>query len=356
MIPVYVAGRALVSSLGRNLEQALANLHRATWQQPATYFLGGGCELPYMRIPDPDQSPDWDSRARSWVMQVAVDVGASKAQDGALFIGTSCLDGATVEHAQRDMDFHALSRRIGAWLGWRGPVFLVSSACTSGLQALLTAGEWLRAGNATEALVLGLELDNRLTLPGFASLQLLSSSHARPFGLQRDGLVLGEAVAALRLTTEQAAPWQLLGGANVVDGSQPTSASAVAVTQMCQQALAASGRSSADVDLIKVQAAGSPGNDASEAAGLREAFDRLPPLISLKPLIGHCLGASGVAEIALLLESLERGYWPRYSDPVDTSLGVQLATCAPLQLRCLLASILGFGGSHTAVILEQARA
>lgn len=353
MKPVYVNGRALASSRGPNLEQALASLRSARAQNTGTYALVGHGNMPYQRIPNPSHSMGWDARARTLITQVAADAGASQARHGALFIATSCQDGDTAENTHRDMDFHVLSRRIGDWLDWRGPVFLISSACTSSMQALLSASEWLRAGHSQQALVLGIELDNQLTLPGFAALQLLSPSHSKPFALQRDGLVLGEAVAALRLSTEQTAPWQLRGGANVVDGTQPTSASAAAVTQMCLRALAASGLTSSDVDLIKVQAAGSPGNDASEAQGLREAFARVPPLVSLKPLIGHCMGASGVAEIALLLECLEQDYWPCYPDAADPALGVQLANRAPLQPHCVLAVILGFGGSHAAMVLKR---
>ena len=44
---------------------------------------------------------------------------------------------------------------------------------------------------------------------------------------------------------------------------------------------------------------------------------------------------------------------PRCPDPADPALGVQLATQAPLLQRCVLAAILGFGGSHTAVVLER---
>lgn len=340
MKPVYLAGRALATVLGLNLDQAMSSLRRNS--APVER---------YRRIPD--QISGWNTRARALITQVAGDAGAELARDGALFIATSCLDGDGAEQGNCDMDFHALSRRIGSWLDWRGPVFLVSSACTSSMQALLSAAEWLRAGSETQAMVLGVELDNQLTLPGFAALQLLSPSHSRPFALQRDGLVLGEAVVALRLSTEQVAAWQLRGGANVVDGAQPTSASATAVVQMCQRALAASGLTAADVDLIKVQAAGSPGNDANEAQGLRAAFDSVPALVSLKPLIGHCMGASGAAEIALLLECLEQGHWPRYHDAVDPALGVQLAPQVPPQLRHLLACILGFGGIHTAVVLER---
>ena len=252
MKPVYLAGRALASVLGLSLDQALASLRSSTAPTATAYPVAGHGDLPYQRIPGPIHGVGWDARARGLITQVAADVGAAQARHGALFIATSCLDGDAAEHTLGDMDFHALSRRIGDWLDWRGPVFLISSACTSSMLALLSATEWLRAGTATQALVLGVELDNQLTLPGFAALQLLSPSRGKPFALQRDGIVLGEAVAALRLSTQQTAPWQLLGGANVVDGTQPTSASAKSVTQMCQRALAASGLTTTDVDLIKV--------------------------------------------------------------------------------------------------------
>lgn len=352
MKQVYLAGRALASALGLNLEQTLAHLNEATTHPVATYSLRDHGSVPYRRILDSAQG-GWDARARALITQVAADAGASQARHGALFIAMSCQDGDSAEQPQRDMNFHALSHRIGEWLNWAGPVFLISSACTSSMQALLSATEWLRAGNATEALVLGIELDNQLTLPGFFALQLLSSSHCKPFALQRDGLVLGEAVAALRLSTVEPSSWVLRGGANVVDGTQPTGASVQAVALMCHRALVASGKNAADVDLIKVQAAGSPGNDAVEASGLHIAFTRMPALLSLKPLIGHCMGASGSAEIALLLECLERGYWPSFDNAPDPTLDVQLASQAPLRQNCVLATILGFGGSHAAVVLER---
>ena len=353
---MYLAGRALASVLGLNLSQAVASLQDS--QAPAATYRArvGLDDVPYQRISGFDKFSGWNERARALITQVVTDAGADQSRQGALFIATSCQDGDVAESAESagcDVDFHALSGRIGEWLGWTGPVFLISSACTSSMQALLSAAEWLGAGNASQALVLGVELDNHLTLSGFAAMQLLSPSRSKPFALERDGLVLGEAVAALYLSTEQIAPWQLLGGANVVDGIQPNSACAAAVTQMYERAIAASGRTAADVDLIKVQATGSRDNDASEAQGLRAAFADMPSLVSLKPLIGHCMGASGAAEIALLLECLEQDCWPRYPDAVDPALGVQLAIRPPMQTHCLLATILGFGGSHTAVVLGR---
>jgi 3-oxoacyl-[acyl-carrier-protein] synthase-1 len=85
---------------------------------------------------------------------------------------------------------------------------------------------------------------------------------------------------------------------------------------------------------------------------LRAAFDPVPALVSLKATIGHTMGASGAAEIALLTACLEHGVWPGPADPADPELGLRLAE-APPAVRRLLATILGFGGSHATVALER---
>ena len=90
-----------------------------------------------------------------------------------------------------------------------------------------------------------------------------------------------------------------MGGANVVDGRNPSGTEASAVHAMCRDALERSGLRPADIDLIKVQAAGSPVNDAIEVEALKQVFEPLPPLVSLKSAIGHTLGAAGAAELAL---------------------------------------------------------
>jgi 3-oxoacyl-[acyl-carrier-protein] synthase-1 len=87
---------------------------------------------------------------------------------------------------------------------------------------------------------------------------------------------------------------------------------------------------------------------------LRAAFDAVPPLVSLKAAMGHTMGASGAAEIALLTACLEQDAWPRYSCESDPELGVTLATVPPKNVRRMMATILGFGGSHATVVVERA--
>lgn len=349
MRPVYLAGSGLACALGLNQPTSAA----ALGSEKATVSISAS--FPYRAITD--VPGDWNERARVLIQQVALEAGAQHARAGALFIATSSFDIGAVEQgaqALEVMDYAVFADKVAAWLQWTGPVMVVSTACTSSLNALMAAHALLRSGEAQEALVLGVELKNQLTLEGFAALQLLSPSHSQPFGADRDGLVLGEAVAALRLSTRQPSPWQMLGGANVVDGRQPTSASVAAVVAMYQRALNECGLAAQDIDLIKVQAAGSPVNDAVEAQGLREVFPVLPPLVSLKPALGHTMGASGAAEIALLMACLAQNAWPACADTVDDALGVHCAAHPPEAVRRVMASILGFGGGHATVVLERA--
>ncbi len=352
MKPVQVAGRGLACSLGLDVLQALAALpHSAS--NLSQYGLPGamGGSYPFHSIPF--RAATWDERARQLVQRVALEAGGAQARRGVLFLASSSLDIGAAEQGAAEMDFDAFANKIAGWLEWEGPVYLVSTACTSGINALLAARAMLQSGDAEDAMVLGLELENRVTLGGFAALQLLSPGGCRPFGAARDGLGLGEAVAALRLSLRETASWRLLGGANVVDGSQPTTASVDTVAAMYQRALTDSGLSAQSIDLIKVQAAGSPANDSVEADALCSTFSPMPALVSLKAAMGHTMGASAVAEIALLTACIEHGVWPAQEDHIDPALEVQFARRAPECAKRILATILGFGGSHASVILER---
>ena len=353
MKPVYLSGRGLACALGLDIEEALLTLRQGVVAASSRSLPGEmGGRFPYYAIPCVRRS--WDERARDLVQRVATEAGAQQIRGGMLFIATSSFDIGAVEQGEAQMDYSTFADKIAAWLDWSGPVYVINTACTSSLNALISAHALLGTGEGEEALVLGVELDNRLTLGGFAALQLLSRAGSKPFGVHRDGLVLGEAVAAIRLSTREPAHWKMSGGANVVDGAQPTGASASAVLSMYQRALAASGLTADAIDLVKVQAAGSPGNDAVEAQGLRDAFHKVPPLVSLKAEMGHTMGASGAAEIALLTACVEQGVSARYEDEVDARLGVALTAALPEKVSRVMATILGFGGSHATVVLERA--
>jgi 3-oxoacyl-[acyl-carrier-protein] synthase-1 len=357
-----------------------------------------GESWPHFAIAPSTDAGNWYERARALIEQVIAESGEPGERTAPLFIASSSINiGALENDEAAGGDCMAFGERVATWLEWQGPVFWINTACTSAINALASAQAMIEAGAADSALVLGLEIDNRFSAAGFAGMQLLSPDAPQPLAATRNGLVLGEAVAVIRLCAGDdheacrtgtladehteipfACPagvpfgrptgvpfgrnknpptplrWRLRGGANVVDGRDPAGASVAAVKAMAEQALLSAGLAAREIDLIKLQAAGSPHNDGAEIAGLRQVFGDLPALVSLKPLLGHTLGAAGAAELALLLACLEAGKWPpqRNHDP-DPALAARLAETSPPSVRYLLAVILGFGGGHAALVLED---
>jgi 3-oxoacyl-[acyl-carrier-protein] synthase I len=356
---IHIAGSGLSCALGDSLATSVAALARGTAGPQRMLETPGGA-IPFFAI-EPTAPADhvaWLVRARTIICKVVAEATGDAIRHAPLFIASSSLDMGAIERglAYR-VDVHAGAEEIAGWLDWQGPVYWISTACTSSINALITASQMMRAGLCDDALVLGIELANNYTLRGFAAMQLLSPSAAQPLGAARDGLVLGEAVAALRLSTKAqhtAQRWALLGGASVVSDKDATGASQEAVVSCWQQALQNSGLGrDGSVDLIKLQAAGSPGNDAIELATVDAVFAHTPALTSLKAHIGHTLGASGAAEIALLTASLEAGVWPAVGHAQDATLAHGLSNTAPIHCARVLASIVGFGGSHACVILQD---
>ncbi|MDB5813442.1 MAG: Beta-ketoacyl synthase [Rhodocyclales bacterium] len=361
---IYIAGRGLACALGNTLRESVAHLATGDVVSVPT-DVGMSSSFPFFAIEDtiPADAIAWTTRAQRIVVNVVREAGGEAIRHAPLFIASSSLNMGAIERGQAPLpDMHAEAEQIAAWLEWQGPVRWVSTACTSSINALIAASRMLRAGHCEEALVLGIELFNRYTLSGFAAMQLLSPTAALPLGTARDGLVLGEAVAALRLSkTPQR--WALLGGACVVDGTDATGASRQAVASCWREALEASELHADSIDLLKLQAAGSPSNDAIELGAIDEVFAHTPALTSLKAHIGHTLGASGAAEIALLTGGLEAQVWPAVRYEQDVGLPHRLNVTAPSLATSslatsthsthLLASIIGFGGSHACAVLQD---
>lgn len=354
---VYLSGRSLACALGTSLSQAISNLHDA----PAPAFLPpdiNNTRWPYFQIPY--KNADWYARARHLVQQAIAEAGIQD-KSGVLFLASSSFDIGVLENGKPfPQDSHVFAERVAQWLDWQGQVYSVATACTSSLNAMRNAIALIHAGIADSACILGLELSNLFSVRGFSALQLLSQQRPRPLCIERDGLALGEAVSVLYLT-KQASRWRIAGCENIVDGSAPTAASKPALSALYQNLCVNAGLDASQVDFIKLHATGNPDNDEIEAAALAETFCSATPRITFKHLLGHTLGASGAAEVALLTACLEHQICPPLPDgTLDATLNAGLATQMPAasmqSVRYALATILGFGGGHAAVLLEDTTA
>ena len=81
------------------------------------------------------------------------------------------------------------------------------------------------------------------------------------------------------------------------------------------------------------------------------------PVNAIKSMIGHCLGAAGAIEAAILALTIARGVIPptihhRQSDP-ECALDVVPNEARECQVRCGLSTSLAFGGNDAALVMRQ---
>ncbi|MDR3159485.1 MAG: hypothetical protein LBU11_10910 [Zoogloeaceae bacterium] len=335
--PVYIDRIGHVSALGLSTataaEAVLTDKKAVSWR-----------ELPDARYPWfalPLAETDWTARARRAVELVGLELAAGGLP---LFVGSSALaTGAVEARARADGvvpacfdDIAAFQTEILAALGVKSMPWLFSTSCTSGFAVLETASLLIAHGEIDEALALGIEFGCDTTLAGFASLGLLARDE------NAEGLILGEAVAGLRLTAQPAA-WRVASCRLGTDGYSATSPApdGHVIAANLAAALDDAGLEAGDIDLIKPHRSRMFSTDEPEEAALDLLFGaRRPPEITFKRRMGHTLGASGPAELTVLLALL------------DTCAGKALYG----QPRYLLFNLVGFGGSAATVIIERCRA
>lgn len=252
--------------------------------------------------------------------------------------------------------------RVAQLLGLAGPVFTLSTACSSSANALLAAADLITRGEVSRALVIGIEGLSSITLTGFQSLMLLDPDGCRPFDAQRAGLQLGEGVGALLLEAEtdnNAKGDFLRGGANLCDIHHVTSASpdGSAMHAVMEQALATAALEASAIHAIKAHGTGSQDNDAAEAAAMRTLFAGQPPAFTaLKRYVGHTLGACGAIETAVFVGCLRAGFIPAAAGfrHIDSALRIQPLTRA---MRAdpghYMLNFFGFGGNYASLVITH---
>ena len=125
-------------------------------------------------------------------------------------------------------------------------------------------------------------------------------------------------------------------------------------------ALQDSGLTPADIDYVNAHGTGTQGNDPAEAAAIREALGERwtkVPVSSLKPAIGHCLGAAGGAELALTVLAMRDGFLPPTLNLNDPDPACELHHVAnsgrAADIRYAIKIAAGFGGHIGIVVLER---
>ena len=256
---------------------------------------------------------------------------------------------------------------LARWLGARGPVITVSTACASGATAMAVGADLLRAGEADAVVAGGYDALCRFVLRGFDALRSLTRDEVRPFDRRRSGLLLGEAGALALLMRERDARGPrlgtLLGYGSASDGFHIAAPEPEGrgLERAIRAALADAGVSAADVDMVSAHGTATPLNDRIETAALKRALGRRAhevPINSIKGSLGHTMGAAAALEAFMCLLSAQRGLIPptlhlEEPDP-ECDLDYVPGQARAARPRVMLSTSMGFGGCNGALILEAA--
>ncbi len=253
--------------------------------------------------------------------------------------------------------FDGVAQLIMLDLGIGGPVYVVSTACSSSAKALAAGGRLIAAGVCDAVLVGGVDSLCLTTLLGFESLGLVDVAGCRPFAEDRTGITIGEGAAFLLIEREGRPGAMLLSVGESSDAHHmahphPEGRGA---EQAMRQALELANVSPSDVGYVNAHGTGTQLNDAIEAAAIARVFPAQSLVSSTKAFTGHLLGACGATEVAFCVEALTgKVAWGNGAARTDAGLGIEIvpatATCST---KYVVSNSLAFGGSNASVLLAS---
>jgi 3-oxoacyl-[acyl-carrier-protein] synthase II len=319
------------------------------------------------------------SRAAALLVAAAADLGARTRLDAAperiaVIVGTALggveeLDHALTDdrRARRALDglYDSPAHALATWLGARGPVLTVSSACASGATSLGLGADLLRDGAADLVVAGGADILCRFVMRGFDALRSLARDRVRPFDRRRTGLLLGEAAGLVLLAREPDVRGprlgRLLGHGSASDASHVAAPDAEGrgLQAAIRAALAAGDVDAADLDFVSAHGTGTVLNDRIETAVLRRVLGNragVVPVNSIKGALGHTMGAAATLEAIMCLLAGRDGWIPPtvgFEEPDPAcELDYVPGTCRAMRPHRMLSTSLGFGGCNAALVLE----
>ena len=270
------------------------------------------------------------------------------------------------------------SAQVSIALGARGPNFCPTSACSSGSDAIGTAYEIIKRGDAEAMFAGGSEaIITPIGVAGFSANRALSTRNeapqqaSRPFDAERDGFVIGEGAAILVLEDLASARER---GARIIAEitGYGASSDAVHITQpsengegaarAMQMALRKAGLAPSEIGYINAHGTSTPLNDKVETMAIKTVFGDYAyhvPISSTKSMTGHLLGAAGAIEGAVCIKVINTGVIPptvNYNSPdPDCDLDYVPNKAREARISSAMSNSFGFGGHNSVLVFQEFR-
>ncbi|RZB16024.1 beta-ketoacyl-[acyl-carrier-protein] synthase family protein [Streptomyces sp. F001] len=280
------------------------------------------------------------------------------------------------DHLYRALIPSTLAVEVAWTAGAEGPTTVVSTGCTSGLDAVGHGVQLISEGAADVVIAGATDAPiSPITVACFDAIGATSRNNedaahsSRPFDRDRDGFVLGEGSAVLVLESrEHAARRGAHGYAEIIGFAQRSNAyhmtglkpDGLDMAEAIEIAMRRAGITPDMISYVNAHGSGTAQNDRHETAAVKKALGEAAhrvPVSSIKSMIGHSLGAIGALEVAACALAIETDTVPptanlQHQDPALDLDYVPLA--ARKNVNDIVLSVgSGFGGFQSAMLLAR---
>ncbi len=256
---------------------------------------------------------------------------------------------------------------IADYLGLKGLVSTISTACSSAANAIMMGAKLIKNGVLDRVIVGGTDALSKFTLNGFNTLMILTDSYNTPFDNDRKGLNLGEAAAFIVLESDEVVKktnkkvlGYLSGYGNANDAHHQTASSenGQGAFLAMEKALKVSGLNKEQIDYINVHGTATPNNDLSEGIAMIRIFgeNKVPDFSSTKAFTGHTLAAAaGIEAVYSLLAIQNNIIFPNLNFKTKMA-EFDLTPVTELReknINHVLSNSFGFGGNCSTLIFSK---
>ncbi len=261
--------------------------------------------------------------------------------------------------------------------GLRGPNETVCTACASSSHAIAAAFRMIQNGKADLMICGGSEAPlNPLILAAFSSMNALSKRNdepqkaSRPFDKNRDGFVLGEGAGIIILESFEHAKArkaytyaEIAGAGSSADAFHITSPDpdGLGAESAMRAALADAGIMPDKISAVTAHGTGTVANDPIETRALKAVLGERAyktPVVSIKSMLGHTLGAAAALEAVSAVLSLNEGIIPptinQEMQDLECDLDYVPNIARKADLKYVMTDSFGFGGQNSVLIFKSA--
>jgi 3-oxoacyl-[acyl-carrier-protein] synthase II len=274
--------------------------------------------------------------------------------------------------------YNASSSNIAIRFKTRGPNITITTACSSGANAIGHAFHMIRYGHAERMIAGGADAPvTPVVMEAWKEMRVLSTKNdpperaCKPFSANRDGFVLAEGAGIvvledLELAAERGAHIyaEVLGYGSTADAAHITFPDPEGEAHAILRALKDAGVAPQEIDHINAHGTATKLNDASETEAIKRVFGNRAyeiPINSIKSMLGHSMGAAGAIEFIGTILAIDNKVIPPTINYEETDPQCDLDYVTEgartiggnASLRTALSNSFGFGGNNAVLVVRE---